>query len=224
VIALDVATATEIPLTSATSAGQTRLIGWTSDSLIAVSYAADATGETSVQTLRPDGTQVPSIDASPTYWASVEVGRYPRVFVSRADGHGKAPISTEQDLFVRILPFLSKSHFAVDREVTSVGWSRDILSADGMLEYSLPSTGPPSITDVSLDGRWVLGFRTVEDGLCILGSDLQLVRSDGSLVVGLTSTPAINESDARFAPDGRKIACIDDRTGKIWLLDLSGTE
>ena len=60
--------------------------------------------------------------------------------------------------------------------------------------------------DWSPDGREILLSESTDDG-----QDLVAVRSDGSGMRRLTSTPGTYEDDAAWSPDGRRIAFVRSR-------------
>ena len=79
-------------------------------------------------------------------------------------------------------------------------------------------------TDISADSRWVLGHKVVDDGHFFISSELVVIRSDGLNPVQLTNSASLREFRPHFSPDATRIACIDDASGRLVLLDLVGVE
>lgn len=71
----------------------------------------------------------------------------------------------------------------------------------------------------SPDGQWVAVQRTSDDGYVFTGSDLYLLRADGSETVRLTDTPDALEMRPTFSPDGR--ALVYDDGGVIYRVGIA---
>jgi len=72
----------------------------------------------------------------------------------------------------------------------------------------------------SPDGEWIAFMRDTDDGYVITGSDIYLVRSDGSALTRLTATEEHYEMYPQWSPDGRQIICDNPADGRPVLLTL----
>ena len=72
----------------------------------------------------------------------------------------------------------------------------------------------------SPDGSRIAFMRDTDDGHVITGSDIYLVRADGSGLTRLTATEDLMEMYPQWSPDGRQIICDNPADGRPVLLTL----
>lgn len=72
----------------------------------------------------------------------------------------------------------------------------------------------------SPDGNWIAFMVTEDDGHYMLGSDIYLVRPDGSQRTNLTRSPNLMEMNPNWSPDGAFIAYDEETTHAVYVARL----
>jgi WD40 repeat protein len=100
-----------------------------------------------------------------------------------------------------------------------VAWkdSLCVLSLDGEI---LGGTDYGDSPAWSPDSKHIAYAKTEDDGHRITKSELYTIDADGTNKVRITDTPEEVELHPTWSPDGTKIACWSDNTGKIFVIKL----
>jgi Tol biopolymer transport system component len=124
-----------------------------------------------------------------------------QVWVSQPDGSERTLVSDpDQRCFDAIL---SPDGYRVCYSVLAGGGSMAVAHTDGSHRTNLGYGNNPCW---SPDGENLVYEITLDDGMVITGSDLYLIRADGSGKTQLTDTPGLIERWPNWSPDGTKIA------------------
>ena len=124
-----------------------------------------------------------------------------QIWVSQPDGSERTLVSDpDQRCFDAIL---SPDGCRVCYSVLAGGGSMAVAHTDGSHRTNLGYGGNPCW---SPDGENLVYDITLDDGMVITGSDLYLIRADGSGKTQLTDTPELIERWPNWSPDGTKIA------------------
>ena len=78
--------------------------------------------------------------------------------------------------------------------------------------YHSPSWSP--------SGKWLVCYKSQDDGLRTTTSELYAIFSDGKQIIPLTKTQKIQEQLPNWSPDGNFIICSDNLTQHIFRMEL----
>ncbi|MEO0742962.1 MAG: hypothetical protein AAF089_15365 [Bacteroidota bacterium] len=129
--------------------------------------------------------------------------------VLRPDGSRARYLRTERIINAAGSPDTRQVAFEV------VGGDLFVMNADGS---GLTSLGRGHRPTWSPDGQWVAFMRTQDNGYTFTAADLFAARADGSDIVQLTTSEAL-EMNPAWSPDGTQIA-FDDNAGTIYTLTI----
>ncbi len=220
VYAFDLNSTTETLIATSRSPAITRLVGWTSDSLIVVSYSSEPGAPTQLLTFTPMASSAPTSDDTPALWISSELDGQPKVKVSRADGSSRYQVTPGSQLLNRIL-FPSKRHFVASQRPPQSSSRNTVLSMGGDAEYDFPRALLRP-TDVASNAKWIVGYQSTDDGLRRTGSEIVVIRADCTNSSNLTAGSPAQEINPKLAPSLDRIAFVDDATGQVWICAIGG--
>jgi Tol biopolymer transport system component len=98
-----------------------------------------------------------------------------------------------------------------------VGGSMFVIDIDGT---GLVDLGPGERPRWSPDSEWLVYMIPTDDGHQFLGSDIYVIRANGTGKTNLTKTKDQLEMNPDWSPDGQFIAFDEKKSGKIYLLRL----
>jgi Tol biopolymer transport system component len=136
-----------------------------------------------------------------------------QIWICDASGDQKILISDPQERCFD--PTLSPPGERVCYSVLSDGGSIAVAETNGSGRLNLGYGTNPSW---SPDGRSLVCEVTEDDGMVITGSELYLIRADGSQRFQLTDTPDLIERWPSWSPDGTRIAC--SAGGAIYIVPI----
>jgi len=98
-----------------------------------------------------------------------------------------------------------------------LGGNLYVVNADGT---DLTDLGPGERPSWSPDSDWLTYMITEDDGHRFLGSDILIIRPDGTGKRNLTNTGLLLEMNPNWSPDGRQIVFDERRSGRIYSLEV----